>query len=70
MTLTLNFLTESTEAPTEEPEAEGPKAWVIAVAVVASLGFVGLGLAGIIWWRWHSRALGMGYTKQMDDIRM
>lgn len=68
--LTLDFLTELTEAPTEEPKTKGPKAWVIAVAVVASLGIVGLGMAGIIWWKWHSRALGMGYTKQQDDIRM
>ena len=62
------LFTESTVAPTEEPaETEGPKAWVIAVAVVVSLGIVGLGLAGIIWWKWRSRALGMGYTKQQDE---
>ncbi|XP_020601605.1 uncharacterized protein LOC110040668 [Orbicella faveolata] len=59
---------ESTVAPTEEPKTEGPKAWVIAVAVVVSLGVVGLGLAGIIWWKWRSRGLGMGYTKQQDDV--
>ena len=62
-------VTESTAAPTEEPESEGPKAWVIALAVVASLGIVGLGLAGAIWWKWHSRrGIGMGYTKQQDDV--
>ena len=60
--------TGSTVAPTEEHETEGPKAWVIAVAFVVSLGIVGLGLAGIIWWKWRSRALGMGYTKQQDDV--
>ena len=62
------LFTESTVAPTEEPGNEGPKAWVIAVAVVASLGIVGLGLAGIIWWKWRSHTLGMGYTKQEDDV--
>jgi len=64
----LHLLTESTVAPTEEPKTEGPKAWVIAVAVVVSLGVVGLGLAGIIWWTWRSRGLGMGYTKQHDHV--
>jgi len=64
----LYFLTESTVAPTDEPETKGPKAWAIAVAVVASLGVVGLGLVGIIWWKWHSRALGMGYSRQQDDV--
>lgn len=59
---------ESTVAPTDEPETKGPKAWAIAVAVVASMGVVGLGLVGIIWWKWRSRALGMGYTRQQDDV--
>jgi len=65
----LHLFLESTVAPTEEPETKGPKAWVIAVAVVASLGIVGLGLAGIIWLRRRSRAAGIGYSKQQDDIQ-
>lgn len=41
-----------------------------ALGVVISLGFVGLALAGIIWWKWRSRALGVGYSKHQDDIHM
>ena len=66
----MDLFTEATVAPTEEPANEGPKAWVIAVGVVISLGFVGLGLAGIIWWKWRSRVVGMEYSKHQDDIHM
>ncbi|KAL9963462.1 hypothetical protein ACROYT_G026973 [Oculina patagonica] len=64
----LKYLGSTVEPTTEEPKRQGPKGWVIAVAVVVSLSIVGLALAGLIWWKWRSRAPSMGYTKQRDDI--
>ena len=61
------YIVSTTVAPTEEPQRQGPKGWVIAVAVLAALLIVGLGVAGIIWWKWR-HAPGMGYTKQRDDV--
>lgn len=58
----------NTEPPSVEPTDEGPKGWVIAVAVLTSLIIVALGLAGLIWWKWRgiAPASWLGYKKQQD----
>jgi len=64
----LSYLPNPTTLPPTEPEKKkGPKGWVIAVSVVLTLAVVGITLAGLIWWKWHGRASGMGYTKQEDE---
>ena len=61
----MDIFTEPTEAPSKEPQSQGPKAWAIAVAVVVPLVIVGLGLVGLIWWKF--RTPSKGYTKHDDE---
>lgn len=57
-----------TTTPTKGLKRQGPKGWVIAVAVVISLLAVGLALGGLIWWKWRNKAPShMKYTRQPDE---
>ena len=58
----------STEPPSVEHVDEGPKGWVVAVAVLTTLIIVALGLAALIWWKWRgvTPASWLGYKRQQD----
>ena len=57
----------TTSPPSKEPDKQGPKGWVIAVAVVSCLAVVGLFLGGLIWWKWRMTSPGVAYEKQHDE---
>ncbi|CAH3149633.1 unnamed protein product [Pocillopora meandrina] len=62
------FTEPSTEPPSVEHIDEGPKGWVVAVAVLTTLIIVALGLAALIWWKWRgvTPASWLGYKRQQD----
>lgn len=62
------FTEPSTEPPSVEHTDEGPKGWVVAVAVLTTLIIVALGLAALIWWKWRgvTPASWLGYKRQQD----